>query len=121
MVSQATALKIIPAAGGEVRELLSLKEPTKQYISQYAGFAWTPDGSHVYFGRWREWPKRTIQVCRIPAEGGEPQVVGLELEGLSELRIHPDGQRIAFTAIHQQETRELWVMENFLPTLKAGK
>jgi hypothetical protein len=36
------------------------------------------------------------------------------------MRVHPDGRRIAFTA--DEPTRsEVWVMENFLPALKAAK
>jgi len=35
------------------------------------------------------------------------------------LAIHPDGRQIAFTAGEVKE--EVWVMENFLPALKAAK
>jgi len=33
------------------------------------------------------------------------------------LRVHPTGRRIAFSAIKYRA--EIWVMENFLPDLKA--
>ena len=35
------------------------------------------------------------------------------MEGLRELRVHPDGSQIAFTA--GWPSLEVWVMENFLP------
>ncbi len=58
----------------------------------------------------------------ISAEGGEPQYLGLEMEGLLlyGLSIHPDGQRIAFTA-GRNLGHQTWVMENVLPELKAAK
>ena len=49
----------------------------------------------------------------IDVAGGEPTEVGLSMVMLREVRVHPDGKRIAFTA--GAPYREVWVMENFLP------
>jgi len=34
---------------------------------------------------------------------------------------HPDGHRVAFAANVGKDRIEVWVMENFLPALKAAK
>ena len=53
------------------------------------------------------------RLWRVDAAGGEPEVVGLELEAIHHLRLHPDGRRLAFTA--GRVSQELWVMTDFLP------
>jgi Tol biopolymer transport system component len=39
---------------------------------------------------------------------------------LSTLRFHPDGKRIAYT-VQNDEEDAIWVMENFLPAVKAAR
>jgi Tol biopolymer transport system component len=57
---------------------------------------------------------------RVPAEGGTPQKVGLAIGPPWIVRVHPDGQRIAFIAGEPMRS-EVWVMENFLPVTKAAR
>ncbi len=101
------AVVIIPAAGGQPRELL--RGPKRSLTRNL--LAWTPDGEAILFGK--VGPQQETEVWRIPVEGGEPQPLGLAMVGLRDLRVHPDGQRIAFTA--GQGKAELWALENFLP------
>jgi hypothetical protein len=54
---------------------------------------------------------------RISVEGGEPQKLELTIDNLMHMRVHLDGQRIVYTA--GEYKAEIWVMENFLPDLKA--
>lgn len=49
----------------------------------------------------------------MPAAGGEPEKLGLEMSDFVILSVHPDGQQIAFSTYEQD--MEIWVMENFLP------
>ena len=111
-----TSLYVVPAAGGETRELLNLEGP-----EGFAGntLAWSRDGSQLLFGKALEsaGQDQKTELWRIPAEGGEPQPLGLAMVGLRDLRVHPDGQRIAFTA--GKRKAELWVLENFLPKTEA--
>jgi hypothetical protein len=52
---------------------------------------------------------------RVPAKGGQPERLDLTMKGwLTNLRVHPDGRRIAFDA-GEEGKEEVWVMENFLP------
>ena len=97
-------LLVMPAEGGEPRELLRVPIP------MFAE-AWTADGTSVLFTRESKDGKQAL--WQIPVEGGEPQEIGLAMEGLRELRVHPDGSQIAFTA--GWPSLEVWVMENFLP------
>ncbi len=100
----------MPAAGGEPREILRLKDP--ETFRWYGTFAWTPDGRYIMFG------KQPDELWRLPAEGGKPQKL-LAMDGLANISIHPDGQRIAFTG--GKEEWEVWAMENFLPGFTADK
>ncbi|MGA2586293.1 MAG: hypothetical protein ABSF88_04610 [Candidatus Aminicenantales bacterium] len=59
------------------------------------------------------------EVWRVPETGKEAQRVDLGVPKPNEVRIHPDGRRVAFMA--GESKSELWVMENFLPALKVAK
>ena len=109
-VGRATALMVLPTAGGEPRELLRAQEPAVISVP-----AWTPDSRHLIYARTVQGEKRKFELWRISAEGGEPQNLGLLMEGLEPygLSVHPDGKRIAFTAGTERE--EVWVLQDFLP------
>ena len=107
------ALKVIPTtAGDEPLELLRVQPPERLFQP-----AWMPDGRHVLFGKGRiEGQDPRLELWLISAKGGEPQYLGLEMEGLLlyGLSIHPDGQRIAFTAGRSLGS-QTWVTKNLLP------
>lgn len=109
--TEASALLVIPTAGGDPRELL--KTPAGE--DMITAVEWTRDGRQVLFSRKNE-------LWRIPADGGEAQKLGLGLASNSRgasVSVHPDGQRIAFSAGEQK--LEVWVMENLLPVAKARR
>ncbi len=99
------ALKVMPVTGGAPRTLI-------EGVGWQGPVAWTPDSRQLVFARGDE-------LWRMPVEGGNPHKLGLAMEQLSDLRIHPDGRRIAFVA--GRHKTEVWVMENFLPALKAAR
>ncbi len=108
------ALKIVPAEGGEPRELLQFAESEKMWLGSVA---WTPDGEDVLFVK-RLMDDKGGELWRISARGGEPRKVWAWNKPFSCLSVHPDGQRIAF---HTSTTAsETWVMENFLPKAVAA-
>jgi Tol biopolymer transport system component len=121
------SLFVVPATGGEARELLKLQEP-EAFEPDGGNVAWTPDGRYLLFvkrsalpvGQWATRGKQP-ELWRIPADGGEPQKLGqLAAGAVSGLRVHPDGQRIAFGVQHWDKG-EIWVMENFLPMAQPRK
>ncbi len=107
--TRSSVLMLIPASGGEARELIRLKEPESIWFSS---LAWTPDGRQVFFVKGDE-------LWRVPVEGGAAQKIELGVRKPRGIRFHPDGSRIAFWA--GENTREVWVMENFLPALAAAQ
>jgi len=103
------ALKLMPAGGGEARELLGL--PEQESIAP-GGLVWMRDSKQILFVK-----KSALWV--MPAEGGEPQKLNLSMKGLKGLRFHPNGRQVAFEA--SDSSAEVWIMENFLPPAKASK
>ncbi len=105
----APVLKILSAAGGEPTELIQFDKSEKL---RAVGVAWMPDSQDVLFWKWF-FGGKDLELWRISAEGGEPRKLWAS-KSLGHLRVHPDGERIAFYS--RSTTSEVWVMENFLPT-----
>ena len=114
-----SALKLMPAAGGEPRELLRVEKP--EFIPGYSGLAWTPDSRHVLFVKARmagnAYPK--TELWRAAVDTGEARNLGLTVERLRNISLHPAGRRIAFDA--GLPKAEIWALENLLPDLRAAK
>jgi Tol biopolymer transport system component len=106
-------LLVMPAAGGEAREVVRLEGGFP------GGPSWTPDGKSVVFLKRVKKEKGPWELWRVAAEGGEPQRLGLTIAGRTviELRLHPDGRRVAISDV--KVDLEVWVMENFLPVPKG--
>lgn len=103
-------LRIIPAAGGEPRELYKCKEAN--YLN---GIRWTPDGKYILFQQKQPEEKKYCWL-RIPKEGGEPQKLGLEWNAGFYTSFHPDGRHVVFSSFDSESVNSgNWVMENFLP------
>jgi Tol biopolymer transport system component len=114
---ESNCLRVIAADGGEARDLLKV-QPQEGLSS----LAWTIDGKEIIFSKALSPAKlqeQTRELWRIPADGGEPQKLGLAMDRIEDLRVHPDGQRLAFSS--QTWSTEIWVMENFLKKAKESK
>jgi Tol biopolymer transport system component len=113
--NQPRLLMVISTSGGEPRKLLEVYE--RELIPS---ITWTADSHSIVFAKGRALLQDSKdELWRISAEGGAPEKLGLTMDWLGDLRLHPDGQRIAFTA--GQNKSEVWVLENFLPVLRATK
>lgn len=112
------ALRFMPISGGEPTEHIRLEQP-----DSISALTWTPDGRYMLFGKANSaGEEQRVELWRIPVEGGEPEELGLLGEGLRlySLSLHPDGQYLAFTA-GKPARREVWVLENVLPSDKTGR
>ncbi len=110
-----STLKLMPSEGGKPKVLHKFEGDWSTSV------AWSPDGKYLFFSRIPEGSGKTdeIELWRIPKEGGDSVKYPLEARGMENLRIHPDGQKITFNTF--TATRELWIMENFLPKPKDKK
>jgi len=101
-------LSIVPAAGGEVRDVHELSPPVG-----FRSVGWTPDGRELVYSTMNLEIAYSADCCAlylIPATGGEPRPI----EGVEELseqfvKLSPDGQRLAFMA--GVTVFEIWAME----------
>ena len=124
-----SALKAMPtAAGREPLELTRAPRPEGniRLFELRTGVilrpAWSSDGRHVLFATVEAAGQgQRFELWRISSDGGEPESLGLAMEGLLPygLSVHPDGRRIAFTA-GTPNRQETWVMENLLVPAITG-
>jgi Tol biopolymer transport system component len=123
--TSSAVVKIMPAGGGELRELVG----GPRYRDIELG-GWSPDGRYLFMVTGGE-GGQPFQLWRVPAEGGEPQKLDVNMQRQRQLYstgghgphlpgVHPDGRRIVFEMGNRRGREpELWVMENFLPGPKA--
>jgi Tol biopolymer transport system component len=106
-------LMVMDVEGGEVRELLALRDWS---LEGARSVQWTPDGEHVLYAT----PEinEATDVWKVAAAGGEPKKLWTFAEGhyAGAFTISPDGRQIALT-VYSQES-EVWVMENLKEVLE---
>ena len=123
--SEGTALTVRQVWAGPSVDFLGAPSAVCQITGDLGALSrliWTPDGQKILFTVHRQDPAKpvnsdqTFELWQVSAAGGQPQKVGLAMERLRDLSLHPDGKRLAFAA--GQSKPEVWVMENFLPANK---
>ncbi len=120
-VPNSAAIMTMSITGGEPRELFRVQDQTLLGgVSETGGaVTWTPDGRYIFFTMRPDKNTDSYDLWRLPAEGGLPQKLGLKMDTITQLRVHPNGQEIMFTAGSRKP--EVWVMENFLPPSQPRK
>lgn len=112
---KANRIMIVPAGGGDVREIARFVEEGGIFL-----LTWTPSGDALWYLRKTANGDAERQVWHIPVDGrGEPQALALKREGLQAIRFRQSGKQIAYIA--GAEKHELWVMEDFLPNDEGTK
>jgi Tol biopolymer transport system component len=92
-------IRILDLASGATTELHREKRQ-----GRIVSVAFTPDSQFVLYAQ-------RGQLWRLPAAGGAPAMLPLNMEGMRDLRPHPDGRRLAFSA-GTRDMSDLWVMRN---------
>ena len=110
-----TDLRIIPVEGGESRKLFNCNQG-----DTFSTLRWTADGKYILFVIRPPSDHSNCTLWRIPAEGGEPEKLGLDIDLIAHMSVHPDGQHIAFYNFYVRKN-EVWKMENFLPKNNTKK
>jgi Tol biopolymer transport system component len=104
-------IKIIPAKGGEPRELCRFENSRNAKVIP----RWSADGRFIIYSRPKS-GESFWELWRVPFSGGQPQKMGISKSGSSTPSPHPDGRQIVFTSYGLTDKGpEIWVMENFLP------
>jgi Tol biopolymer transport system component len=103
----AATIMVVESSGGDPRPLFT------GTLAPWGGLAWTPDSRSLLFVRNASRDDREGSLSRISVEGGEPEPLGLSMEGLTGIRLHPDGRTLLFNWGAPRDFA-LWVMEDFL-------
>ena len=99
-------LFIVPVSGGEPRQITF----DNMIINS---LAWSADGEYIYFVPVRP-PNQTI-VRRVPAVGGEPEIVSTGIESITNIDTSPDGKTLVLA-----ENVQRWNIWRVLPDGQTG-
>jgi Tol biopolymer transport system component len=121
-VTLAGALVVAPATGGEPRAVAHFSgTSTARDRDDGLGLAWSPDQRYLFFVKPEgDTGDGSKAVWRVPVAGGEAENIGISMNRIRALRVHPDGHRIAFDSV-VDALSEVWVLENFLPKPSTSK
>ncbi len=106
-----SVLRLVPLDGGVARDLMEAGSG-----SFNLGCSWAPDSRRGLCIKSQE--DNATELWRFSIDGSPPQRL-LVMDGMTEIRVHPDGRRIAFSV--GKGVSELWVTENFLPAPATRK
>jgi Tol biopolymer transport system component len=102
-------LEVMPSAGGQPRQVFRPGSLELDAGAPRHALAWTPDQRFLL---WVRGDDRSL--WKVPAAGGQAEKVGLPMENIKNLAVHPDGRQFVFDAATEAPTREIWALENFL-------
>lgn len=109
----ASYIAVMPAAGGESREVYRGSNWTD--MSRYNTLAWTPDQRFLMFVRGGAGAGSPSVLWRVPATVGPPEQMYVSAAtGIASPQVQPDGKRIFFAG-SERTGSEVWALENFLP------
>jgi Tol biopolymer transport system component len=110
MVLLGGIVEVMPAAGGQSREVFRPAANLEQFTGALRhALAWTPDQRFLL---WVRGDDRSL--WKVSAAGGRAEKVGIPMESLKNLAVHPDGRQLVFDAATEEPTNEIWALENFL-------
>jgi Tol biopolymer transport system component len=107
-ISKADTIKIRALDGGSARVIAKVAH---DWDSEEV--SWSPDGRRLAYSD-------RGKILVVSVDGGQPVEIPTGLEDAYPIHVawSPDGSKIAFTGVRGR-VPELWVMEDFLPLLKA--
>jgi Tol biopolymer transport system component len=111
MVLLGGIVEVMPAAGGQSQEVFRPAKDANLELSTGPlrhSLAWTRDQ------RFLLWVRGNGSLWKVPAAGGQAEKVGIPMENIKNLAVHPDGKQFVFDAATEEPTQEIWALENLL-------
>jgi sugar lactone lactonase YvrE len=109
-------VEVRPTVGGPSREVFRpAKGPELGTGALRQALAWTPDQRYLL---WVQGDDGAL--WKVPVLGGQADKVGIPMEFIKNLAVHPDGKQIVFDA-GSPGISEVWALENVLPARSASK
>jgi Tol biopolymer transport system component len=113
--TKSSILLLIPAGGGEPKELMRRTQPEIPTV-----YTWTPDSMSILARIVHGQEKG--ELWRVPIDGHPPVKLDATVENKVRVaRVHSDGRQIAFQVNEPPKPTEVWVTENFLPKAAARR
>jgi Tol biopolymer transport system component len=115
--AKARAILLVPVEGGEIRELMRVPDLRPLVVA-----AWSPDSRSILLKESSvSWDQSVL--WRAPVDGNKPQKLDFNADHIGGgLLTSPDWRHVAFqTPQPERKPTEIWVTENLLPSIKAGK
>jgi Tol biopolymer transport system component len=111
------ALFTVPTGAGQATELYRQQDSSLMPVYRYP--VWSKDGKHIFFATAPPKGKTNGEIWSIAADGGEPQPLGIAMNNISDLDLHPDGKQLVFT--NDEWRDEIWVAKNLFPSSKPSR
>ena len=111
------ALFTVPTGAGQATELYRQQDSSLMPVYRYP--VWSKDGKHIFFATAPPKGKTNGEIWSIAADGGEPQPLGIAMNNVSDLDLHPDGKQLVFT--NDEWRDEIWVAKNLFPSSKPSR
>lgn len=111
------ALFTVPTGGGEAMEIFH--QPDSSLMPVYRYPVWSKDGKHIFLATMPPKGKASGEIWSIATDGGVPRPLGIAMNKLSDLDLHPDGKQLVFT--NDEWRDEIWVLKNLFPATKASR
>jgi hypothetical protein len=108
-------VEVMPSAGGQSRKVFRPATPEMGSGANRHSLAWSRDQ------RFLLWVREDKHLWKVPVAGGQPEKVGIPMDGIKNLAVHPDGRQLVFDAATEEPTREIWALEKLLPEVNAKK
>lgn len=116
------AISVMPASGGMPRVVHNLDQDD---IPVAVGIVWARNSRSIIFGTAQvhpgsdRLPQKNTRLWQVSIADGATRELGLALDFLAHIAMHPDGQKIAYTtqAPELSRARAVWTVENFLSPL----
>jgi Tol biopolymer transport system component len=113
-IGENKVVRLISTNDGKTRDLYTFKSSgTRPYYQ-----VWSRDGKYIIIpcpkqlgSEGHEW-----NLMRVPVEGGENLIIKMDILGIYDPSLHPDGRTLSFESIgYKPPENNIWVMENYMP------